>query len=145
MSMTPEQLDAFLAQPLVAAIATVDDDGRPRQAPVWYHWADGAAYVFTGRGTLKWRNLERRPVASLCVDRREPPYAAAILTGRVEPSDRPLYDLVRTMAVAYYGERRGVEFAESYRDNPGAVAFRIVPDEIASWDYRDRDGEAGEA
>lgn len=145
MSMTPAALDAFLAQPLVAVIATVDGDGRPRQAPVWYHWADGAAYVFTGRRTLKWRNLEQRPVASLCVDLREPPYAAAVITGRVEASDRPLYDLVRTMAVAYYGERRGTEFAEDYRDDAAAVAFKIVPDEIASWDYRARDEAAGNA
>jgi PPOX class probable F420-dependent enzyme len=140
MPMTPSQLDAFLGQPLVAVIATVDDAGRPRQAPVWFHWADGAAYLFTGEGSLKWRNLERRPHASLCVDRREPPYAAAVIDGVVEPSDRPLYDLVRAMAVAYYGEQRGIEFAEAYRDPSSAVAFKIVPRRIASWDY---EGEPG--
>jgi PPOX class probable F420-dependent enzyme len=145
MSMTTQQIDAFLAQPLMAVIATVDDGGRARQAPVWFHWADGAAYVFTGRGSLKWRNIERRPHASLTIDRREPPYAAVVLDGPVEPSDRPLYDLVLAMATAYYGEQRGREFAEEYRDNAGAVAFKIVPRHIASWDYRERDEEAGNA
>jgi PPOX class probable F420-dependent enzyme len=141
MPMSPAALDAFLAQPLVAVIATVDDAGRAHQAPVWFHWAGGAAYLFTGRGTRKWRHLERRPHASLCVDRREAPYAAAVIAGAVEPSDRPLYDLVLAMATAYYGEERGRAFAEPYREGgasaAGAVAFKLVPRHIASWDYRD--------
>lgn len=137
MPMSDAELDAFLAQPLIAVISTVDAKGRPRSAPVWFHWADGAAYVFTGRTSVKWRNIERNPRVSLCVDTREPPYAAVVIDGEVEASDRPQYDLVRAMAVAYYGEERGVAFAEDYRDNAGSIAFRIVPKHITSWDYRD--------
>lgn len=135
--MSTAEIDAFLAEPRVAVISTVDAGGRPRSAPIWFHWADGAAYLFTGRRTLKWRNIERARYATLCVDHREPPYAAVILEGPVEPSDRPLYDLVLAMAVAYYGEERGREFAEGYRDHPGAVAFKIVPRRVVSWDYRE--------
>ena len=137
MPMSAGEIDEFLAQPLVAVLSTVDGRGRPRSAPVWFHWADGAAYVFTARTSLKWRNLERRPQASLCVDTRVAPYSAVVIDGNVAPSDRPLYDLVRAMAVAYYGEERGLAFAEAYRDSPGTVAFRIVPRHITSWDYRD--------
>ena len=139
MPMSADEIDAFLARPLVAVISTVDGRGRPRSAPVWFHWADGAAYVFTARTSAKWRNLGQRPHASLCVDTREPPYAAVVIDGDVEPSDRPLYDLVRAMAVAYYGEEQGLAFAERYRDSPSTVAFRIVPRHITSWDYRDEE------
>ena len=57
MTMSHEQSEALLARPLVAVLSTVDAAGNPRTAPVWFHWQDGAAYVFTGRTTLKWRNL----------------------------------------------------------------------------------------
>ncbi len=139
MSMSPAALDAFLAQPLVAVLSTVDERGRPRSTPVWFHWREGAAWMFTARTSRKWRNLLARPYASLCVDTRTPPYAAAILNGLVEAVEDPalLHELVRVMARSYYGEERGSAFAERYRDSPGTVLFRLSPEWVTSWAYAD--------
>ena len=136
MPTIPNHIDEFLRQTLVAVISTVDGKGHPRSAPIWYHWEDGAAYMFTGRRTLKWRNIMRNSVASLCVDWREPPYRSVILDGDVEEVQRPLYDLVLAMAVRYYGEEEGRAFAEGYREqSEDTVIFRLTPDRIA--DYTD--------
>ena len=136
MPTIPDHIDVFLSQTLVAVISTVDSEGRPRSAPIWYHWEDGAAYMFTGRRTLKWRNIARSPVASLCVDWREPPYRSVILDGPVEEVQRSLYDLVLAMAVRYYGEEEGRAFAEGYREqSESTVIFRLTPTRIA--DYTD--------
>lgn len=137
MPMTPAELDAFLAQPLVAVLSTVDALGHPRSTPVWFHWSDGAAYMFTRRKSLKWRNLLARPHASLCVDLRTPPYSAVILNGPVEPIEDPtlLHSMVLTMAVSYYGEEKGLPFADRYRDSPGTVLFRLTPERLTSWAY----------
>ncbi len=133
MPMTQQEIDRFLSQPLVAVIGTVDEQGRPRSAPIWFHWEGGAAYMFTSRSTLKWRNLQRRPHASLCVDRREPPYRSVLMDGAVEEVDRPLYDLVLSMAVRYYGEEKGREFAGGYRGgHEGIVIFRLAPRNLVS-------------
>ena len=132
--MSDRELNAFLSRPLVAVIGTVDASGRPRSAPIWFHWEDGAAYMFTSRSTLKWRNLERNPHASLCIDRREPPYSSVVMDGHVEEVDRPLYELVLSMAVRYYGDEKGRAFAEGYRgEQQGVVAFRLTPRRIASF------------
>ena len=131
--MTDIELNDLLSRPLVAVIGTVDASGRPRCAPIWFHWEDGAAYMFTSRTTLKWRNLERNPHASLCVDWREPPYRSVVMDGPVEEVQRSLYELVLSMAIRYYGDEKGRAFAEVYRDNsPGVVAFRLTPRHIAS-------------
>ncbi|MFN8638307.1 MAG: PPOX class F420-dependent oxidoreductase [Dehalococcoidia bacterium] len=137
MPMTPADLDAFLAQPLVAVLSTVDDRGGPRSTPVWFHWSQGAAYMFTRRKSLKWRNLLARPRASLCIDLRTPPYSAVILDGPVEAIEDParLHEIVLTMARAYYGEGKGAAFAERYRDSPGTVLFRLNPERTVSWAY----------
>ena len=134
MAMSPEQIEEFLKRPLVAVLGTVDKAGRPRSCAIWFHWDDGAAYMFTGRRTLKWRNLQALPHASLCMDKREPPYASVVMDGPVQETDRPVYDLVLAMAVRYYGEERGRAFAENYRNpSPEAVAFMLSPRHITSF------------
>jgi PPOX class probable F420-dependent enzyme len=131
--MTQDQLDEFLKRPLVAVLGTVDKAGRPRSSPIWYHWDNGAASMFTGRRTLKWRNLQALPHASLCIDKREPPYAWVVMNGPVQEADRPLYDLVLSMALRYYGEKKGRAFAERYRNPPpSVVVFMLAPRHIAS-------------
>ena len=134
MSMSQEQQEAFLKQTEVAVISTIDEFGRPRSAPIWFLWEDGAAYMFTARSTLKWHNLQVRPHASLCIDKREPPYSSVIMDGPVQETDRPLYELVLSMALRYYGEEKGRSFAEGYRDESSrVVAFKLSPRHIASF------------
>ena len=127
-------VDEFLRQTLVAVISTVDRNGRPRSAPIWFHWEDGVAYMFTDRSTLKWRNIQRYPYASLCVDWREPPYKSIILDGPIKEVGRPLYELVLSMALRYYGKEKGAEFAEEYKNKSENVAvFRLVPERVANY------------
>ena len=134
MSMSQEQQEAFLKQTEVAVISTIDEFGRPRSAPIWFLWEDGAAYMFTARSTLKWHNLQVRPHASLCIDKREPPYSSVTMDGPVQETDRPLYELVLSMALRYYGEEKGRSFAEGYRDESSrVVAFKLSPRHIASF------------
>ena len=129
--VTPE-VDAFLREPRVAVLATIGEDGRPRTAPVWFLWDGASPVMFTGRPTLKWRNIERDARVSLCVDDRAVPYQAVIIDGVVEEAaDRSLYEDVRAMALAYYGAEQGESFAKSYAgDRPDVALFRIVPGRI---------------
>ena len=134
MAIIDTHVDEFLRQTLVAVISTVDRNGRPRSAPIWFHWEDGAVYMFTDRSTLKWRNIQRYPYASLCVDWREPPYKSTILDGVIEEVGRPLYELVLSMALRYYGKEKGAEFAEEYKNKSENVAvFRLVPERVANY------------
>jgi len=134
MVKADQVVEEFLRQTLVGVISTIDKNGRPRTAPIWFHWENGSAYMFTDRGSLKWRNIQRNPYASLCVDWREPPYRSVILDGLVEEVDRPLHELVLMMALRCYGDKAGVEFAQEYKDQSANVAaFRLVPERIANY------------
>ena len=128
-------IEEFLHQTLVGVISTIDKKGHPRTAPIWFHWENGSAYMFTDRNSLKWRNIQRNPYASLCVDWREPPYKSVILDGLIEEVDRSLYELVLLMALRYYGDEVGSEFAEGYKNKEADVAvFRLVPHRITNFD-----------
>ena len=41
----PPELDAFLAKPNAAVIATVRPDGSPVTVATWYDWEDGRVLV----------------------------------------------------------------------------------------------------
>ena len=73
---TPEE---FLAEANVAILATVDRQGRPHAAPIWYLYEDGALVISTGRGSQKHRNIEANPEVTLVVDRRTLPYYAVMV------------------------------------------------------------------
>ena len=128
-------VEEILRQTLVGVISTIDKKGRPRTAPIWFHWENGSAYMFTDRNSLKWRNIKRNPYASLCVDWREPPYKSVILDGLIEEVDRSLYELVLLMALRYYGGEVASEFAEGYLNKEADVAvFRLAPHRITNFD-----------
>lgn len=64
----PFDVPAFLAQPLVARLAT---DG-PVVRPVWYLWEDESFWVFTGLWSRLPDRLSRNPVFELVVDICDP-------------------------------------------------------------------------
>lgn len=128
-----ELTERFLAKTQIGILGITDSNRNPHLSPMWYQWENGSAYMFTARNTVKWANISKQRYGSLCVDKRESPYAAIILSGLIVESDRSVYDLVLSMALRYYGEREGQKFADNYKGNPpNVVAFTLVPDRIVS-------------
>ena len=126
-----EEADVFLNQTQIAVISTVGADYRPHSVPIWYEWDGNCALMFTGTNTLKWKNLSHNPYATLCVDFREPPYKSVVIHGKVEEIKIPLQDFVKKLAIRYYGEEEGREFADLYPDDKkGGVVFKLIPDKI---------------
>src|SRR3954462_6606183 len=62
--MPAQNLEAFLAQPLVAHVATAG----PTVIPVWFLWEDGAFWWLTGSWSRLATRLTSDPRASIVVD-----------------------------------------------------------------------------
>ena len=76
---------AFLAQPLIAMIASLDDDGAPRQAAVWYRLDDDGRILLNSRAGRRWcENLERDGRVSIAVLDPDDGYRWIGLTGTVD-------------------------------------------------------------
>jgi PPOX class probable F420-dependent enzyme len=76
---------AFLAQPLIAMIASLDEDGAPRQAAVWYRLDEDGRILLNSRAGRRWcENLERDGRVSIAVLDPEDGYRWIGLTGVVE-------------------------------------------------------------
>jgi PPOX class probable F420-dependent enzyme len=55
-----------------ATLGTIEPDGTPHLAPVWYLYRDARLFVGTNSTTRKFKNAFARPMASLVVDSRTP-------------------------------------------------------------------------
>jgi PPOX class probable F420-dependent enzyme len=134
--MSNEEAYRFLAEGRrTGKLATVQADGRPHVAPIWFV-LDGPDLVFnTGAETAKGRALRRDPRAALTVDLEQPPYAFVLVEGTVTLSDDVMAMLPLSTAIAarYLGE----ELAEQYgRRNavPGELLVRLTPTKIVAID-----------
>ncbi|HEU4673344.1 MAG TPA: TIGR03618 family F420-dependent PPOX class oxidoreductase [Candidatus Limnocylindrales bacterium] len=79
-----DEIRGFLAAPRFATIATLDPDGSPHQAVVWYA-LDGDALLVNSRVERHWpRNLDRDGRVAVAVYDSAEPYHFVGLKGRAE-------------------------------------------------------------
>ena len=106
-------------------IVTARPDGRPHAAPVWGVWVEGSLYFGTGRGSVKGRNLARRPDLVVHLESGDD---VVILEGVVEEvRDRASFDAIDTAYRAKYG--MGVDQA----GDDGAVWYVVRPKTAHAW------------
>jgi PPOX class probable F420-dependent enzyme len=63
----PPELDAFLAKPNPAVIATVRPDGSPVTVATWYDWEDGRVLVNMDNSRRRIAHMRANPRVSLTV------------------------------------------------------------------------------
>jgi PPOX class probable F420-dependent enzyme len=132
--MTPEEIDAFLADARLCHFATVDGEGRPRVRPLWFLWK-GGEFWFTTRMEARHtgRDLASSPQVALSVASEDRPYRAVIAHGRPEVM-APSEDLLLGIATRY-GDPEGKRWAARASQEPDRVIMRMRPDTLLTWDY----------
>lgn len=136
--MTPEEVDAFLAEERTCRVATVGPNG-PHATPLWYAWHGGALWLTSVVRSQRWTDLRRDPRVAVVVDAGTAydELRGVELRGRVEVvgevprTGAPVPELVgpeQLMADRYLGGT----FVHDGRH----AWLRLVPDKITSWDFR---------
>lgn len=132
--------DAFLAQPILARIATANPKTlQPHVVPVWYGW-DGASLWFnTFRSSRKVNDLLKNPAISIVIDTATPfdNLSAVILEGKAEIVDLPRPELEEKITWIYtrYLGPEGVKDSEpqSWIKDPESILIRLTPTWVKSW------------
>jgi PPOX class probable F420-dependent enzyme len=77
----------LINRPVIANVATVDQEGRPQLTPVWID-IDGDDLVFnTAKGRAKESNLVRNPSVAVSVVDPDDPSIVVIVRGTVEATE----------------------------------------------------------
>jgi PPOX class probable F420-dependent enzyme len=100
----PPEIDAFLARPNPAVVATVRADGSPHSVATWYDWEDGRVLLNMDESRARLRFMRSDPRVSLTVLDGDDWYRHVSLIGRVVflEDDVGLVDIDR-LAQRYYG------------------------------------------
>jgi PPOX class probable F420-dependent enzyme len=130
----PDHLIAFLDAPNFATIATLDPDGAPRQAVIWYT-LDGDELVINSAIGRRWpANLLREPLISIAITDRHDGYRWIGFTGRVRViRDQPTAQAdIAAMARRYHADDRAKaeDLIRDRFERQQRVSFRIAIDDV---------------
>ncbi|HEX9074286.1 MAG TPA: pyridoxamine 5'-phosphate oxidase family protein [Anaerolineae bacterium] len=140
--LTDQEIDAFLAQPWNARLATITPDRTPQIVVVWYEFdpAERVFYVIARARSEYAHNIMRNPAVALHVaddihlehTRVAVEGAAEILAGPVAPEADPLL-AARSVALAskYMGEK-GPQYGQRTMPRPRYL-IKIVPRRWQTW------------
>lgn len=79
----PPEIDAFLAHPNPAVVATVSPSGAPHTAATWYDWEDGRVFLDMDASRLRLAYMRQNPAVALTVLGAHDWYRQITLLGRV--------------------------------------------------------------
>jgi PPOX class probable F420-dependent enzyme len=120
----PAAVREFLAQPRYAVIATINPDGSPHQAVVWYLLEDDGIILNSKVGRRWPSNAQRDPRVSITV---EEGLDYAVLSGTLEeiPDPELAHEHIVTMGLRYEGPE-GVARRSPVWQTQERVSFRLV-------------------
>jgi PPOX class probable F420-dependent enzyme len=79
----PPEVDAFLAEPNPAVVATVSPSGTPHTAATWYDWEEGRVLFNMDESRLRLRYMRTNPAVALTVLADDSWYRQVTLLGRI--------------------------------------------------------------
>ena len=133
--LTGPELDAFLAGPFLAVLATYYRDGTALLSPVWQEWRDGCFFVAVAYGDVKERHVRADPRASVVVAEHATPYRGVEARCAVRVLEDGYPALAERLVERYLA---GAFPAELDRDG---LVLRLEPERLRAWSFADWFGE----
>ena len=132
----PFDPEDVLCLPLIANVATVAEDGAPRNAPMWFIWEERALWLLGATGTRSVQRLRQDPRCAVEIVHFDNPAGVLLHLGlrgaaTVEPMDA---DRFRRLLHKYLGaeDTWNPWFIENIAtiDDPEGRLIRLKPDSV---------------
>lgn len=134
----PADLAAFLEEPNLCRVATIDEKDRPHVVPAWFWWDGGSFWVGAQARDRKVAHIRRRGNAGIEVDadiRRKRGIFGTGIARLIEGADgrRAYVRITAEQVRRYQPSRPPLETAQRYSTTGSPVVIEITPDRIISW------------
>lgn len=138
--LRPDEIREFLDEPgHLARLASVDADGAPSVAPVWFLFRDGRIHVTPREKSSWWHHVQREPRIAITIDEDRAPYRKVFLRGacridHVPGEDDHWRSLYREIAVRYTPDAFADAYINATEHEPRALlSLPCEPDVVTSW------------
>ncbi len=133
--MTQQEVETFLALPLIAKLSTYNKDGTIHTVPIWYKYNNGEVLLGTQEISQKVQNIKRDSRVTVLVDTTEPELKGVILYGNAELEFNDVIPKRISIFERYMDPASAPGLADKLAGNWAPVVIRIKPDRIISFDY----------
>lgn len=143
--MTPEEIDRLLERPRTGILTTLDGDGWPHPAAMWFVPTDSGVSMWTYGKSQKAVNARRDPRAAFLVEVGDSyvELRGVMVRGLVEVIEdfEPVRDIGIALYERYTEPKMGIPvtegpLAEIERQAHKRVGLRLPFTRVASWDHR---------
>jgi general stress protein 26 len=141
ITMSDEEVAAFLAEQRVVVCGTIGLRGWPHLMPLWYVLREGQIWAWTYAKSQKARNLERDDRATLQVEdgERYEELRGVMIEAHttIHRETEVVAELGREIFERYGVGALGDEFMDAVRAQAAKrIALQFVPVRVATWDHR---------
>ena len=125
----PDDVRHFLAEHRYGTIASLDPDGTPHQAVVWYLVEDDALIVNSADGRRWPSNLRRDPRFSMAIEEGETNVTLRGTVEIIDDQERAQADIAAMARLNYDPVTAEASIRDQYRREK-RVSFRLLPARI---------------
>lgn len=134
--LSKQARDRFLRGRHVAVLVTLNEDGSPQPAPIWYLYRDGVFFFRTAEDAVRTKNIRRDPRVSICVQDERAPYKSVIARGKAAFGEAH-EGLGRDMPRHYLGMVGGIAYksARAQIEQGAEITLTVRPDGYLTQDF----------
>ncbi|MYW91982.1 pyridoxamine 5'-phosphate oxidase [Amycolatopsis rubida] len=142
--MTPDEVQAYLAEQKVITVASIGPNGRPHLTALWYYPHEGGVATWTYGTSQKAKNLRRLPEATVLIESGDSYDQLRGLSFEADVEFVEDTEQVTAMGIAlmmrYSGAEPGAPAPAELRtfiegQAPKRIGLILRPTKIASWDH----------
>ena len=132
-----DEIQSYLEERHVANLVTLNADGSPHTAPVWYRSENGGLTIIADSSAVKSRNISRDSRVAVSIANDTDPAKYVLIEGTATISDDDVEGVRTDMYRRYQGNERGERTArESF--TPGrSIIIHVEPSKTIYWNSED--------
>jgi len=127
------EMQRYLAEPRIADLVTLHEDGSPHVAPVWYQHHSGTLIVMAHASSVKVRNIQQDPRVAISIPKPDYPYQYVVMEGTAKITDRDTVGPIMDISIHYRGAKDGETFGREVLEAGGTVIIEISPSRMITW------------
>jgi len=134
LSMSKEEIEEYLSEPLIVRLATIGKDGYPTVHPMWFIYEGGEIIIGTMTGTVKTKNIENNQKVGVVIDTAgETGTKGVIFRGKAELVEDETREITKKILLRYIGTTDDPMYQQIIQ--MPRTLIKIRPEKTCSWDF----------